>query len=164
MGRDPNIFFQNARLSALAPKQHEVSPRHVLPDEIFFILYVATYRCTYPLPEEYPEERYLHRATTLMGYEAAGPAVHLNFDPSTVVGLRAHQMVGGSCPFACVLEVPVTRRLNKFLTPCRLTFQPASPSQLHSSRQLPRIIVPIYSVGPAVRAGLLLLLVLNKVL
>lgn len=141
----PNIFFQNAKLSALAPRQHEVAEKHTLPDVIHFYLHVSTYRCSFPLPREFPESQYMHTATTLVGHEAAGPATFTKFDPSTVIGLQAHQLVDGHCPFNIVLVVPVTPRLNPYLVPRQLTFQPATASQLHSSRHLPRIIVPVVS-------------------
>ena len=106
---DFNIFFQNAKLSPMAPRQTEISPKHTLPEDVFFFIHVSCYPCSYPLPKEYPEHQYLHRASVYAGHEAAGPAVQMRFNPSTVVGLRPHHMTKGKCTQQLVLVVPVTR-------------------------------------------------------
>lgn len=144
---DFNIFFQNARLAPLAPRQSELSPKHALPEEIFFYLHVSTYPTSFPLPHEYPQHQYLHRASVYVGHEAAGPAVQMRFNPSTVIGLKPHHMTQGKCTQQLVLVVPVTRRVNAYLAPKSLTFQPSLHSQLHSSQHLPRVVVPITPLG-----------------
>ena len=149
---DYNIFFQNMRIAPTAPKQQELSTKHTLPEEIFFFLHVSSYPCDYPLPKDYPEHRFLHRAAIYSGHEAAGPAIQLQFNPSTVIGLKPHHMDKGRCPTQLVLVVPVTRTINPFLAPKRLVFQPSTRSQLHSSEHLPRIIVPIMPLGQHVAA------------
>ena len=145
---DVNIFFQNIRLAPLAPRQTELSVKYALPEEIFFFVHVSTYPCGFPLPREYPEHKYLHRASVHTGHEAAGPAWQGRFNPSTVVGLKPHQMTNGRClEPSLVLVVPVTRRVNPYLAPKSLRFQPSLPAQLHSSQHLPRIIVPVMPLG-----------------
>ena len=150
---DFNIFFQNIRIAPTAPKSQELSTKHTLPEEIFFYLHVSSYPCDYPLPKEYPEHKYLHRAAIYSGHEAAGPAIQLQFNPSTVVGLKPHHMgKDGRCPTQLVLVVPVTRTINPFLAPKRLIFQPTTHAQLHPSEHLPRVIVPVMPLGQHVAA------------
>lgn len=149
---DFNIFFQNQRIAPTAPKQNELNPKYALPEEIHFYIRTSTYPCSFPLPREFSEERYLHRATVTTGHEVAGPAAQLRFNPSTVVGLASHHMVNGQCTAQLVLEVPVTRRYNPFLAPKRITFTPTTHAQLHCHRSdesasLPRIIVPVSPVA-----------------
>lgn len=148
-----NIFFQNIKIAPTAPNQTQLSSKHTLPEEIYFYLHVSSYPCPYPLPSEYPEHQYLHRAAVYTGHEAAGPAIQLQFNPSTVVGLCKHHMANGRCPTQLVLRVPVTRRVNPFLAPARLTFQPSTATQLHNSPHLPRVIVPVLPLGLHARRG-----------
>ena len=144
---DFNIFFQNARVAPTAPKQTELSSKHSLPAEIRFFIHVSTFPCSYPFPREFPEAKYLHRASIAIGHEAAGPAVQMRFNPSTVIGLQHHQMVDGQCQSQLVIRVPVTRCINPYLAPRTLNFHPTNACNLHSSAALPRIIVPIRSIG-----------------
>ena len=145
--QDFNIFFQNMKIAPTAPKQEELSTKHTLPEEIFFYLHLSNYPVDYPLPREYPEHKYLHRAAIYSGHEAAGPAIQLQFNPSTVIGLKAHHMKRGRCDGQLCLRVPVTRKVNPFLAPKQLVFQPSTACQLHSSQHLPRIIVPVMPLG-----------------
>ena len=43
---DFNIFFQNVRLSGVAPRQNETNPNNSLPEEIYFFVRLATYSDT----------------------------------------------------------------------------------------------------------------------
>ena len=142
-----NIFFQNSKCAAMAPRLSEMAAKNSLPEEIYFYLRVSMYSCGYPLPKEYPEHQYLHRATVYAGHEAAGPAIQMRFNPATVIGLQPHHMVKGRCPMQLVLVVPVSRRVNPTVAPAQLTFQPSTSSQLHNSIHLPRIIVPVMPLG-----------------
>lgn len=151
---DFNIFFQNQRISPTAPKQKELNPKYSMPAEIFFYVRPSTYPCSFPFPREHSETRYLHRASVESGYESAGPAMQLRFNPSTVVGLQPHHMVNGQCNAQLVIVVPSHHRINPTLAPTKITFTPTTFSQLHCHRDpgecketLPRIIVPVTPVA-----------------
>lgn len=143
-----SIYFQNARISMIAPKPKHLPARHLLPKEIFFYVRTMTADVKFPLPEkDYPAAQYLHVARVIPGHEAGGPAAHMVWGIDTVVGLKKHHCTPTGAPhrsMQLVIVVPSSRTVNPGLEPAQLAFSPTNVVQLHLSRKLPRIIVPLY--------------------
>lgn len=148
------IYFQNARVSSRAPKPRHLPTKHLLPKAIYFFVRTMTTQVDFPLPEDtYPCSKYLHIARVLPGHEAGGPAAHLNWSVDTVVGLKRHQCTKDGAPpstMQLVIVVPswVSRdgqqAVNEGVEPQQIAFSPTNYSQLHFSKRLPRVIVPLY--------------------
>ena len=147
------IYFQNARIAMTAPKPKELQHRHLLPRTIYFYVRTATAEVRFPLPEaEYPAAKYLHCAAVMPGHEAGGPTSHMTWDIDTVVGLKKHHCNRSGAPaksMQLVLVVPSTKGVNEGVEPTQLAFSPANAVQLHLSKRLPRIVVPIFPISSA---------------
>jgi len=146
-GPTPNIFFQNGRISGIAPSPVQLSPRLQLPATIYFFIRVKHCRVSFPFPPSLPTERYLHKAQVIPGHEEAGPVAHVPFDGAHVIGLYEHEHLSF---MQLVLEVPSTPTINPSIHPTRLSFHPRHSAQLHSgsggagTTEMPRIIVTAY--------------------
>ena len=146
-GPTPNIFFQNGRISGIAPRPVQLSPRLQLPTTIYFFIRVKHCRVSYPFPPSLPVEQYLHRAQVIPGHEEAGPVAHVPFDGAHVIGLYEHEHLSF---MQLVLEVPSTDKINPMIHPTRLSFHPRHGAQLHCGSggagtiEMPRIIVTTY--------------------
>jgi hypothetical protein len=146
-GPTPNIFFQNGRISGIAPSPVQLSPRLELPATIYFFIRVKHCRVSFPFPPSLPTERYLHKAQVIPGHEEAGPVAHVPFDGAHVIGLYEHEHLSF---MQLVLEVPSTPTINPSIHPTRLSFHPRHSAQLHSGSggagtiEMPRIIVTAY--------------------
>ena len=59
---DVLVFFQNSRIAAVAPKGFELRDKHLLPDEIFFFVCLASNEFARSVAHELPPRGFLHRA------------------------------------------------------------------------------------------------------
>lgn len=148
-GPTPNLFFQNGRISGIAPRPVELSPRLQLPPAIHFFIRVKHCRVSWPFPPSVSADKYLHAAQIIPGHEEAGPVAHVPFDAAHVIGLLDHQLLSF---VQLVIEVPSTDTVNPTIHPARLSFHPRHGAQLHSNArsggagtlEMPRIIVTVY--------------------
>lgn len=142
------VYFQNARVSVAAPKPKHLPHRHLLPQEVYFYVRTKTAEVPFPLPEkDYPSSRYLHCAKVIPGHEAGGPTAHMVWSIHSVVGLKKHHCTHSGAPhrsMQLVIVVPSTQTINPGVEPAQLAFSPFNFAQLHLSRRLPRIIVPLF--------------------
>jgi len=146
---EPNIIFQNARISWMAPPPERLPPSQWLPRVIYFFVRVSSQDGHVSLVKPLPEriKKLMHHATIQPGRESAGPKCRLEFDGKTVIGLGTFLLVDS---LQLVIEVPSCEAFSEqdpCVEPTSLTFQPYRPSSRHGEWD-PRIIVPI-RMGPA---------------
>ena len=142
------VYFQNARVSMMAPRPKHLPHRYLLPCDIYFYVRTKTCEVKFPLPEaDYPSSKYLHVAKVIPGHEAGGPTAHMAWTIDSVIGLKKHQCTHTGLPhrsIQLVIVVPSTKTVNPGVQEAQLAFSPFSFAQLHHSRRLPRVIVPLF--------------------
>ena len=146
------IYFQNGRIAITAPKPKHMPTKHLLPKEVMFYVRTMTAEVVFPKDFvkdrcDYPAEKYLHVAKVLPGHEAGGPAAHMVWSVDSVVGLKKHHCLASGAPprsMQLVIVVPSTETINPGIEATQLAFSPTNFAQLHLSRRLPRIIVPLF--------------------
>ena len=146
------IHFTNGRrMGTGAAGERSWSPRLELPSAIYFFVRVKFVRVGFPFPAGIPQQFLLKVKL------APDTDIHiamLTVDPTSVIGLAAHNMLT-FCHL--VLEVPSTAKVNPLLHPTKLSFHPRHGAQLHQPSAKPgqedlqprRLIVPVCVGGRA---------------
>ena len=78
--------------------------------------------------------------------EAGGPTAHMVWNIHSVIGLKKHQCGPNGAPhrsIQLVVVVPSTPTVNPGVEEAQIAFSPNNFAQLHNSKRLPRIIVPL---------------------
>ena len=144
----PNIFFQNARYSGMAPSPDRLPAHQRLPSTIYFFVRVTdtdAVSLVKPLASHIVAK--MHRATVVEGRESAGPTAYVEFNDKSVLGLHPSRQsyVRELHTMQLVIEVPSHSAFPKqaaSVEPTSINFQPYQSSSRHGD-WLPRINVPV---------------------
>ena len=147
----PNIFFQNARYSGMAPAPASLPKHQQLPNSIFFYLRatdVAPLDAYKRLPDAVRE--IIVEAKVVPEHESAGPIARIDFTKANVLGLGVRKDAIEMGVSQLCIDVPSHDAYSKQdprIEPSSLTFQPYQMASLHGD-WLPRINVPIKADKP----------------
>ena len=147
----PNIFFQNARFSGMAPKPQSIPKHQQLPSSIYFFIRTtdtAPFHAHKALPDAV--KHVMVEAKTVKGQESAGPIARMDFGSANVVGLGNRKGAVEMGVSQLVIDVPSHEAYSKQdprVEACSLTFQPYQMASLHGD-WLPRVNVPVKADRP----------------